>query len=348
MYKLHCLFLFSIVLFICSCSGKKDKIKEKPPVMVDIIIARKTYFPSVIEVNGSVLSEEFIDIYPEISGRIDFLNMPDGIEVKEGTVLARINDSELQAQLEQQKVHLDIAIKTEERLKKLLEINGVNQHDYDVALNEVNSINAQIKILQAQIEKTVIKAPFTGKLGLRMVSMGAYVSPQTKMGTLQQTEKIKIDFNVPEAFMPLIRKGEKIKIQANNSDELQTAVISAIEPQINTETRNIKVRAHLESGVLIPGTFVKVILEKEQHSIIVPTNAIIPDASSNQVVLIKNNKAVFVEVETGIRNAEMVAIKSGVNEGDSIIVSGILFVRPNTEVIVNKEIKEAKSDEQIN
>jgi membrane fusion protein (multidrug efflux system) len=312
-----------------SCKHKEEKVKEKQSVNVDVIIAEKVSFSSTIEVNGTSLSEEMIELHPEISGRLVYLNIPDGVTVTKGTLLAKINDADLQAQMEQQKVQLDLAKKTEQRLMQLLTINGVNQADYDAALSQVNTINANIKVLEAQIDKTVIKAPFNGKLGLRMVSTGAYVSPATLLGTLQQTDKIKIDFTLPEFYIDQVKVGNQVFIQTNESEQNQLAVISAIEPQINVDTRNIKVRARLVNGNLNPGKFVKVLLRKNDQVIVVPSNALIPDASSNQVILIKKRKAVFAKVETGIRNADAVELLNGVNPGDTIIVSGVLFVRPN-------------------
>jgi len=165
-----------------------------------------------------------------------------------------------------------------------------------------------------------------------MVSPGAYVTPQTLLGTLQEADNIKIDFTVPEFYANLTKVGNTITIQTNESDKKQTAVISAIEPQINVASRNIKVRARLKDAKISPGTFVKVLLNKDEEGIIVPSNALIPDATSNQVVVIKKRKAVFVNVETGIRNADVVELSKGVNSGDTIVVSGVLFVRPNSFV----------------
>lgn len=329
---------YVIVLFVMfillSCHRKAEKIKDKLPVIVDVIVAEKVHFPSSIEVNGESLSEEMIELHPEISGRLTYLNIPDGITVQKGTILAKINDADLQAQLEQQKVQLDLVVKTEQRLKELLKINGINQSDYDAALSQVNTINSNIKVLGAQIDKTVVRAAFSGKLGLRMVSPGAYVTPQTLLGTLQQSDNIKIDFTVPDFYANLAQVGNIVSIQTNESDVKLTAVISAIEPQINVDTRNIKARARLNSGKISPGTFLKVLLNKDEEGILVPSNALIPDASSNQVIIIKNRKAVFVKVETGIRNADAVELSSGVNSGDTIVVSGVLFVRPNAYVKV--------------
>jgi membrane fusion protein (multidrug efflux system) len=277
-----------------------------------------------------------VELRPEISGRLTYLNIPDGAKVSKGTILAKVNDADLQAQMEQQKTRLDMATKTEKRLSDLLKVNGVNQADYDAALSDVNTIEANIKVLNAQIDKTVIRAPFSGELGLRQVSPGAMVTSQTLIGTLQQTDKVKIDFTVPETYASIVKKGDKVKIKPNGDGEALDATISAIEPQINSVSRNIMVRAFLDQGLISPGAFVKVILNQSRQSIMIPTSAIIPDALSDQVVVVRNNKAVFTNVETGLRNSNLVELTSGINAGDSIVVSGMLFVRPNATVQIQK------------
>lgn len=325
-------------LLIISCKSKKKELtpKERPAVIVDVIVANNDNVSSILEVNGSVLSNESVELRPETSGRLIYLNIPDGAKVSQGTILARVNDAELQAQLEQQKSQLDLAQKTEKRLANLLKVNGVNQADYDAAVNQLNNIQANIKVTTALLDKTVIKAPFSGELGLRLVSQGAYVTPNTLIGTLQQTDKVKIDFSVPETYADVIKKGDKIKVLSANATEPLDATIHAIEPQVNSVTRNIKVRAYLSNGIILPGAFVKVILEQQHQSIMVPSNAIIPDQLSNQVVVVRKNKAVYTDVETGVRNASQVELTKGVNIGDSIIVSGMLSVRPNATVKVSK------------
>ena len=332
MNYIRSIFILLVLCGLTSCKHKAEKSKDKLQVNVDVIVAKKVHFPSTIEVNGESLSEEMIELHPEISGRLTYLNIPDGAVVQKGTVLAKINDADLQAQLEQQKVQLDLAVKTEQRLRELLTVNGINQADYDAALSQVNTINANIKVLNAQIDKTVVRAAFSGKLGLRMVSPGAYVTPLTILGTLQEADNIKIDFTLPEFYANMARVGNTVFIQTNESEDKLPAVISAIEPQINSATRNIKARARLNSGKISPGSFVKVLLTKDEEGILVPSNALIPDATSNQVVIIRKSKAVFANVETGTRNADLVQLSGGVKEGDTIVVSGVLFVRPNTLV----------------
>lgn len=324
------------LLISCQSKSKDPAAKAKQPVMVEVIIAGAEEVASSLEVNGTVVSNEMVELRPEISGRLTYLNIPDGASVTKGTILAKVNDADLQAQMEQQKTQLDLSHKTEKRLGDLLKVNGVNQADYDVALSQVNSIEANIKVLNAQIDKTVIRAPFSGDLGLRQVSPGAIVTPQTLIGTLQQTNKVKIDFTVPETYASIVKKGNKVTIETQQTEGPMNATISAIEPQINSVSRNIMVRAYLDSGLISPGAFVKVILNQNRQGIMIPTSAIIPDALSDQVVVVHNNKAVFTNVETGLRNSNLVELTRGITAGDSIIVSGMLFVRPNAVVRVQK------------
>ncbi len=334
------LFLASL-FFIFSCKEKKNpvevKANDKPQAsIVDVLIAGGSSVSNTVEVNGTVIPFETVTINPEISGRLTYLNVPDGAKVSAGTILARINDADLQASLNKTKVLLDLAQKTEQRLRKLIAINGINQADYDAALNQVNSLKADLAVTQAQLDKTVVKAPFGGVLGLRMISPGAYVSPTTAISTLQQVDKVKIDFNVPELYTGLIKKGATITIQTNGNSPKRKATIVATDPQINATTRNLRVRAVLEGGIIEPGTFVKVLLDEKsgRNTVLVPTNTIIPDATAKKLIIIKDGKGQMVSVQTGYRGSGAVEITKGVNPGDSVVVTGVLFVPPNQPVKV--------------
>lgn len=337
--KLSLFLLLTISLLVaCKKTGKDQIKKDKPPPLVDVLIAGQQEIPIMIEVNGSVMAFDMIEIHPEASGRITWLSMPDGAFVQEGTILARLNNEELQAQLDQQKSQLALAEKTEKRLNGLLKVNGVNQAEYDAALNQLNVLEASVRITSAQLDKTIIKAPFSGKLGLRQVSAGAYVTPQTVLGTLSQSDKVKIDFSVPETRVSLVKPGTRVMIKPNGSNDTLIATVMALEPRINEESRNVNVRALLTSGSLYPGSFVKVYIDQSRTGINVPTNAIIPDALANQLVVVEGGKAVFKNVETGNRDSKKVEILSGINIGDSVVVSGMLFVRPGAPVKVRRSM----------
>lgn len=338
----------SMVLPFFSCTGKKEAPKPQggpPPTIVDVIIAQQSSVVNELEVNGEVTASEYVDLHPEVSGRLVYLNVPEGGNIMQGTIIARLNDADLQAQLTKIKVQLALARQTEDRLKKLLALNGINQADYDAALGQVNALLADISYTEALIEKTVVKAPFSGVLGLRQVSPGAFVTPATTIATLQQTQQLKIDFSVPEEFIEFVEKGDSVSVKTDmeNSERLQ-AIVTAIEPQANRDTRNLKVRAILRGDKANPGAFVKVYIArtKQSKSILIPSNAIIPDAMSKKVVLVKGGKATFVPVETGIRRERLLEVTSGLQPGDSVVVDGVLFTRPNAPLQVRsvKQLEE--------
>ena len=334
-------FIMILGLFACKEKTKPtEKFNANAPVSVDIAIAASQVIDKVIEVNGSVMASEFVDIRPETNGRIVFLQIPEGKMVAAGTVLAKLNDADLQAQLQKTKVQLALATITEQRNYKLVQAKGINQSDYDISLQQVNSLKADIAYTQSLIDKTVIKAPFTGQMGLRQVSLGANINTASTIVTLQKVDQLKIDFTLPELYQNYIKVGKKITVESvANPGVKMTATIAAIEPQIIATTRNIKVRANLQ-GKLIPGAYTKVFLGENQQkpSILVPSNIIIPDSKVKQLVVVKNGKAKFVNVETGYRTAAGVEITSGVQVGDSLIVAGMLFVRDGSDLKIGKTL----------
>jgi len=263
-----------LVVAICllgmlvSCTGKKKESKttsakqQQPPTIVEVLIVSPQTISNTIEANGSVVASEFIEIKPEVGGRITYLNVSEGSPISKGSVVAKINDADLRAQLSKVRVQLALAETTVDRYKKLLDIQGINRADYDVAVNQANSLRADIQILQANIAKTVLRAPFSGVVGLRQASIGAIVSPASVIATLQKVDKVKIDFTLPETYANLVKRGSHVAVEIDrNEASRRRATILAIEPQINSTTRNVIVRAALEGAGLNPGRFVKVFLD---------------------------------------------------------------------------------------
>jgi len=236
------------LLFIVACSEKPkgpDKFNPNAPVSVDITVAQNQQVEKGVEVNGSILANNYVELRPETNGRITFLQVPEGKTVQAGTVIAKLNDADLQAQLAKAKVNLDLAVINEQRNKQLLAVKGINQSDYDVSLQQVKSIQADIAYTQSLIDKTIVKAPFTGQIGLRQVSVGAFVSTTTTIATLQSTNQLKMDFTIPEIYASYVAVGKKVNITtAGNVTNKVTATITAIEPQITTASRNLKIRTN--------------------------------------------------------------------------------------------------------
>ena len=321
--------------------GGREEKKDKP-TLVDVMVAAPQPLTSVVEVNGTIIPSESTELRPEVSGRLTYLNVPEGKTVTQGAVLARINSADLEAQMQRTKVQLDNAVRTEERFKKLLDVNGINQSDYDAALNTVNTLKADLAYTQTLIDKTVLRAPFTGTIGLRQISPGSYVTPTSIIATIQQLGKKKIDFTLPEEYSELVRIGSTVKVRVDGRDSvLSRATVIALEPQANRLTRSLVVRALMDDSRANPGAFAKVIIGNgnNKKAIMIPTNAIIPDDRNNQVILVKNGKAAFVNVQTGVRSSNNVEITQGLNVGDSVVVTGVLFAKPDAVLKVRKAKK---------
>ena len=345
----NCLCVTVTIVLLAACKDKKEpeKPRQNPPTIVDVIIAKTQPVDNTIEANGTVIANETVEVRPEVNGRLTYLNVPEGKKVAQGTVLARINSADLNAQLQKSKAQLDLAEITVQRLKTLLDAGGVNQSDYDAAVNTVNNVKADMAYTQTLIDKTVIRAPFGGTVGLRQVSPGAYVSPTTVIATIQQLSRSKIDFTLPEQYSNLVRIGNSVAVEVDAASEIrERATIIAMEPQAIRQTRNIIVRAVLEKSTPNPGAFVKVYVNSsviDQKAIMVPSNSIIPDDKNNQLILVKSGKASFVNVQTGLRTANNVEIIKGVKAGDTVVVTGVLFARPKAPL----KVRGVKTLEQL-
>jgi membrane fusion protein (multidrug efflux system) len=227
-----------------------------------------------------------------------------------------------------------------------LKVNGVSQQEYDLALNTLNNIQADMELLKAQIDKTEIRAPFNGKLGLRNVSLGAYVSPATVVTSLQTTGQLKIDITIPEKYSSVIQVGDMLQFSVDGTKAPFAAKVAAIEPMIDEGTRNIKLRAFIQgsSAGLVPGAFAKVQLKLKDipDAILVPSNAVIPDAKTKKIIVADSGKAKFVIVQTGIRTENEVQVIEGLEVGDTVITSGLLQIKPNMLLKITKVTR--KSD----
>ncbi|MBP6730596.1 MAG: efflux RND transporter periplasmic adaptor subunit [Chitinophagales bacterium] len=293
--------------------------------------------------SGTLLANEEVELHPEVSGKIIQLNLNEGSPVTKGTLLVKLFDADLQAQVKKLISQKETAEKTEQRVKQLLAINGVGQSEYDAAVTTLAGINADIEYTQAQISKTEIRAPFNGIVGLKNVSLGAFVSPTTTIATLQQVDPLKVDFSVPEKYSSALNKGDAIKFTVDGFTQNFVAKVYAIEPRIDESTRTVKVRglAQNAGAKLFPGAFAKIDLglKNIQGALMVPTQCIIPAARDKKVIVVHDGKAEFVKVETGLRNESYIQITSGVEQGDTLVATALMYVKPGSDVKVAKVIE---------
>lgn len=321
-----------------SGSGKTENFPgaRMAALSVEGKIMKPELLQNKIFTNGTLIGNEEVQLHSETSGKVTHILFEEGKRVKKDELLLKINDAELQATLKKNLIREELAKDKEYRAQQMIEKNLTSQQEYDVALNELNSVRADIEFTNAQIAKTEIRAPFDGIIGLRSVSIGSYISPQTQVATLQSINPIKIDFSIPQKYYNDIREGRVIEFKLPNTNKLFKGKVYAVEPKINQETRTLQVRAVAanDAGLLSPGAYVEIdiVLANLNSALLVPSKALVPDIQGEKVFVYKNGIAVPQIVTTGIRTEESIQIVAGIVPGDTVIVSGIIQLRPNSPV----------------
>ncbi|MBA3901208.1 MAG: efflux RND transporter periplasmic adaptor subunit [Bacteroidetes bacterium] len=311
---------------------------------VEAEIATKSRSENLIRSTGTTLSHDEVNIQSEVNGRIVKIHFTEGSMVNKGQLLVKLDDEELQALLKKSILEKKLAEEREQRHKRLLEIEAISQEEYDATKNAYEVFAAHISMLKAQIQKTEIRAPFSGTIGLRNVSEGAIIAPGAFIASLQNFSPIKLDFSVPEKYARQINPETEIFFTIEGSTETFTAKVFAIEPRIDPVSRTLKIRAlsSNKEGKILPGAFANVSVQLGKASMVIriPSQAIIPDISGAKVFTLKDGKATLTEVTTGIRTDARVHINSGLQEGDTVITSGILQIKSGMPVNVNILVSE--------
>ena len=331
----------------CSSDEKKNASQpqmggsnQQPSLAVEAYIVKPQNISDRIEVPGTILPFESTEIHPEVSGRVVTLNVKEGGFVNQGTVLATLYGGDLQAQLKKLQVQLGIAEQTEKRSADLLKIQGISQQDYDLSLLNVNNIKADMEITGAAISKTIIRAPFSGKLGLKNISPGAFITTSTVITTIGQVQQLKLQFSIPEKYGAQVKKGQDIQFMIDGSANTYNAEVSATEVSIAENTRSLAVRAQVKGRdpALVPGAFAKVqiVLGKNDNAFMIPTGSVLPMGRNKLIYLYKNGKAITSEIITGVRDSSNVHVVTGVNNGDTVITTWLLFLKPGSDVKLTK------------
>ena len=303
---------------------------------VRVYIAENETFSNQIFATGSVLANEEVMLRPEISGRIAELQLNEGQRVRKGELLVKINDSELQAELRRAEYRKNLAEIREQRMKSLVERNAIAQEEYDTALNELNVVLAEIELINARIDQTEIRAPFDGVVGLKNVSVGGYITPNSEIASFQSLEQIKIDFSVPERYSNAIQRNQQFRFNRQGSANTYEGSVFALEPRIDTDTRTLRIRgiAPGNDNIILPGSFVEVRLDLDQveNAIMIPSESIIPEMGGQRLFLYKNGTVESRSVEIGFRTENRVHVTSGIVQGDTVITTGILQIRQGMPV----------------
>ncbi|MDP2363150.1 MAG: efflux RND transporter periplasmic adaptor subunit [Ignavibacteria bacterium] len=323
-------------------SGNSTMPGGRPDMVVPVkahIVSLETLSNSVFT-TGTILANEEVELRSETSGKITKILFKEGSFVSKGDLLIKINDADLQAQLRRAESKVKLSEEKESRQRQLHDGNLISQEEYDNTRGELNVNQADYDLIKAQIDKTEIRAPFGGVIGLRSVSEGSYVTSSTIMARLQNLSSIKIDFSIPERYFSSVKTGDELEFKISGSSQLFKAKVYAIEPRIDPGTRTLQIRAICSSAYreLIPGAFanVELSLKEINDAILVPTVSIVPELKGQRVYLYKSGVVFPQNVELGIREEIRVQILSGLSKGDTVITSGILQIRPKSKVKISE------------
>jgi membrane fusion protein, multidrug efflux system len=337
--------LLIVVVLFAACKSKKtdlpgSSVAKKTAIPVEGFLIKITSVSDDVEVPGTLYPFEETQIRAEVPGRVVQLNIQEGMVTKKGTLLVKLFDADLQAQLQKLQVQLEIAQKTVERQKDLLGISGISQQDFDLSALAVDNLKADIQNLTISIGKTEIRAPYDGTLGLRNISLGSYISPTDIITSIRQVDKLKLVFSIPEKYAKDIFAGYKILFMVDGGVKDHVATVIATEGNVEQNTRTLRVRAVVNesSPELVPGVFAKVNLRlgQDNKALMVPSQAVIPQARNKQVIVMRKDSARFVVVETGIRDSAYVQILTGLKAGDTVVTSGLMTIRPNSKIKISK------------
>jgi membrane fusion protein (multidrug efflux system) len=294
----------------------------------------------VIYVNGSTVAADEVLVTSEVPGMITKIHFREGSVVTRGALLVQLEVDELKAQRDRLLVRKVLTSSIAERLKNLYDKEGVSLQEYEIAAAEAEQVQAELALIDVQIDKRSIRAPFSGVLGLRQVSEGSFISPGAPIVNLVNTNPIHIEFSVPERYSDVLSQGSAINFQLSGLTENYQAAVIAKEPYIDPTTRTLRLKASAPnpSGKILPGAFanVTVKLRSYESTILIPTEAIVPELGGKRVYLYRNGQAQPVEVETGIRKDALIQVLSGIQPGDTVITSGVMQIRADIPLTITQ------------
>jgi membrane fusion protein (multidrug efflux system) len=316
--------------------GGPGGMQSRQLLNVSGFIIKPTHMSELINSTGTLRPDEEVELSFETSGKIVNINFNEGTRVKKGDLLAKINDKPLQAQLQKLQAQKKLAEEKEFRQRSLLEKDAISQESYDQIVTELQTIEADINLINARIAETELRAPFDGIIGLRYLSEGAYANPNTKIARLIKMSPIKLEFSIPERYMDEVNIGYPVTFQMDGSNTIYQANVYAVDPKIELNTRSIVIRAlypnkneELKSGRYASVTL---LLSKIDNTIAIPTEALVPEMEGELVYVYRNGRASVVRVNTGLRTESLIQITSGLKFGDTLLTSGILQLRESLPV----------------
>lgn len=299
-----------------------------PPMPIDVDTARRQTIVDAVRATGRIEAMQAVDLRSDEQGRITSLLFREGQMVPRGTPLVKIDDEMLRAQAERAQADQDLAQQQLQRVQRLRADNAASSADLERAQAAARSATAGLAVLKLQIERTTVRAPFAGVVGQRFVSVGDYVTPASKLLTLQTVDPQRAVIEVPERHAVQLRRGQNIEFTiAAQPGRVFNAQVEFIDPVVQPVNRTILIKARAPNGqqVLRPGMFIEARLATTQRdsAVVIPEDAVQPLRTSNVVWAVVDGKASRREVQLGARERGMVEILSGVKAGEVVVVGGL-------------------------
>ena len=289
-----------------------------------------------VTTTGTLLPWEAVEVRAEVAGRVTAINFSEGSAVGQGQTLVSLDAEVLRAQIEGARARRDLAGVQARRYRELFEIGGLSRQELDQAESEARVLDAELAQLAAEVRRRQVVAPFAGQIGLRQVSVGAYVAPGDPIATLRVTGQLRLEFTVPERYLGQIRTGSPVRFRVPGQEDDFVATVYATEPNVDAATRAFTVRARVRNpgGVLVPGAFAQValVLDEIPEALLVPTASLITGADSTTVFVVRDGTAVPRAVTTGVRTADRIQVTSGLTSDDVVLTSGLNQVRPGQAI----------------
>jgi len=322
------LLITKFMFFPAQKSGKEQvrNVGNKPQSQLSTVyVVKPKDLDNSTMVLGTVIPNEQAEIKSEIAGRIQKILFLEGQQVKKDQLLIKLADSEILAQLNKLQIQQKYAKDKLDRQQDLYKSNSISKESFEVFLNQLDLINADLEILKIQLEKTNIKAPFDGIAGFKNISTGTLVGINTILANITQISPVKIEFSLPSRYIGSISTKSTAEIIIENSSKKIKADISAINPLVDQATRTLTVRALYgnKGNELQPGSLVKVKvnLEKVKNALMIPQQSVIPAIDGQKLFLLKKGKAKETKVILGLRTESEVQVIDGINAGDSVLTS---------------------------
>lgn len=338
-----------IGVLISSCQNDDANSAEKQSdinfTSVDYTVVKAREVEQIITAPGRTMPFEEVKLYSEIAGRVQSINFVEGQSIKKGQTLVRIDTDILKAEKKQLEVDLRLAEKDFNRKKELYEAEAGTQEAVEQAESNLEGIKAQIQLINVQIDKGIIRAPFSGRIGLREISEGAYITTSDLITSLAQTNKLKVSFSVAQRYASRVEIGQKILLKpiSDSIDKtMETAVVYATDPTIDESTQMYNIRAKMNgSSNIVPGGFVsiKYNLGTFKNSIEVPTQAIVAVVDGQIIWKFDNGKAKRTKVNVGIRSDDKIQVFGDISSGDTVILTGLLGMKDGKNIKPKNEIK---------